>query len=99
MISTRSISAPLLARSSGDPWRIPLAYASGYYWPERSESIRIPSASGVKRDAGQGRRARLRLRHAGGWPDRAMIAYDYLVVGGGMFGAVFARRAAECGQR
>jgi UDP-galactopyranose mutase len=28
-----------------------------------------------------------------------MIAYDYLVVGGGMFGAVFARRAAECGQR
>ncbi len=25
--------------------------------------------------------------------------YDYLVVGGGMFGAVFARRAAECGRR
>jgi UDP-galactopyranose mutase len=29
---------------------------------------------------------------------RTMRAYDYLVVGGGMFGAVFARQAAECGQ-
>ncbi len=28
-----------------------------------------------------------------------MKAFDYLVVGGGMFGAVFARRAAEGGQR
>jgi len=28
-----------------------------------------------------------------------MKHYDYLVVGGGMFGAVFARRAAECGRR
>jgi UDP-galactopyranose mutase len=28
-----------------------------------------------------------------------MQGYDYLVVGGGMFGAVFARQAAECGQR
>jgi UDP-galactopyranose mutase len=28
-----------------------------------------------------------------------MAQYDYLVVGCGMFGAVFARRAAECGRR
>jgi UDP-galactopyranose mutase len=28
-----------------------------------------------------------------------MAEYDYLVVGCGMFGAVFARRAAECGKR
>jgi UDP-galactopyranose mutase len=28
-----------------------------------------------------------------------MAEYDYLVVGCGMFGAVFARRAAECGRR
>jgi UDP-galactopyranose mutase len=28
-----------------------------------------------------------------------MAQYDYLVVGSGMFGAVFARRAAECGKR